>query len=408
MAKARWTDEHLWNLLHLSWDEFHAKYPDVKKNTWKGKKVFWRKKIMSGEIVSPQEPEQRLVKTWESAAFNRETNEWETTTLHSYDHTSEAVTWQAEAAHITPSRRKPVKRDYESFFVFSDAQIGYRNILNRETGQYEHLPIHDERKMATARQLANVIRPNIIINLGDTIDLAEFSRFDPDSDHFNNGTFEHALQRVHDMYAEYRADHPEARIIEVSSNHNERFNKTVLKQFGQGYNVRRASDESQYPVLSYPYMANLEHVNVEWLDGYPVGVYIHERVGRAALRFAHGTETSSGMSSAASKAMKNHPETNNFQGHDHKDSEAWHVLNNGEMVGTWVLGALCNSLGLVPGRNSAVTSGGQPVLNQQNWTSSIAELRLYEDGEMEVSRIMINADGSARYQGRVYGDDNEN
>jgi hypothetical protein len=402
-AHTRWSGEHLWNLLHLTWDEFHAKYPDVKKNTWKGKRGFWRKKIMSGETVSPQEPAERIAKSWDVSAFNRETNEWETKRNYSYDHLAEEVTWQAEAAIITPNRRKPVKRDYESIFVFSDAQIGYRNVLNRETGQSEHIPIHDERKMATARQLADAIRPNKIINLGDTIDLAEFSRFDPDSDHFNNGTFEHALQRVHDMYAEYRSDHPDAEIEEVSSNRNERFNNVILKKFPQAYNVRRANDTSAYPVMSYPYMANLEHVRVNFAEGYPVGEHIIPRIGRAALRFAHGTETSSGMSSAASKAMKAHPETNNFQGHDHKDSEAWHTLLSGEQVGTWVIGALCNSMGLVPGRNSAVTSGGEPVRYQQNWTSSVAEIRLYEDGEMEVNRIMINADGTARYDGKVYG-----
>lgn len=402
MANAKWVGDLLWDLLNLSWAEFHAKHPDIKKNTYKGKLGYWRPQVREGKIAMPEEP--KLIKSWEVSAFNRETNEWETTLNHSYEHPVDPTDiWRAEPANITPSRRKPVKRDSTDFFVFSDPQIGYRNILDRETGKPEHVPIHDEKKMRTARHLANIIRPDIIVNLGDTIDLAEFSRFDPDSDHFNNGTFEHALQRVHDMYAEYRSDHPDARIIEVSSNHNERFNKTVLKRFPTLYNVRRAGDGSKYPVNSYPYMANLEHVNVEWIDGYPVGVYIHERLGKSALRFAHGTETSSGMSSAASKAQRNNPETNNFQGHDHKDSEAWHTLRNGEQVGSWVLGALCDTQGLVPGFHSAVTSGGEPVKHQQNWTSSVAHIRLYEDGKMEVNRIMINADGTAMYQGKEYG-----
>ena len=392
------------DLFTLTLDELQAKYMKPKnQSSLKELRRYYRKKHNMERQPDPVEPG-RLSKTWEVSAFDRVTNEWTTKLNHGYEHTADpSDCFQAVAAKITPSRRKPVKRDYEGIFVFSDPQIGYRNILNRETGQYEHLPIHDERKMATARQIANFIRPNIIVNLGDTIDLAEGSHFDPDSDHFNNGTFEHSLQTVHDMFAGYRSDHPDAEIVEVSSNHNERFNKMVLKKFPVGYNVRRASDESKYPVLSYAYMANLEHVGVNFIEGYPVGELLIQRIGRASLRFAHGTETSSGMSSAASKTMKSHPETNNFQGHDHKDSEAWHTLMNGEQVGSWVVGALCDSLGLVPGRNSAVTSSGEPVRYQQNWTSSVLNIRLYKTGAMEVDRIMINGDGTAHYNENEFG-----
>lgn len=400
MGTAKYTGKLLEDLLGLTWQQFHEKYPDIKNNTWKGKRSYHKRRVAEGRVGMEREPS----RSWEVAAFNRETQEWETHTLHSYDHTPEAELWQATPANITPSNREPVSRDHESFFVFSDPQIGFRRILNREIDQEEFVPIHDPRKMATARQLADFIRPDYIINLGDTIDLAEFSRFPADSNHFE-GTLERSLQAVHDMYAGYRSDHPQARIIEVSSNHNERFNKTVLQNMRQFYNVKRAGDTSQYPVASYPFMANLEHVGVEWHDGYPVGEYIHERVGKAALRFAHGTETTSGMSSAASKAMRNHPETNNFQGHSHADSEAWHTLRSGEQVGTFVLGALCNSLGLVPGVRSAVTASGIPVPAQQNWTSSVMHIRLYEGGEMEVNRIMINADGTARYEGKEYASD---
>lgn len=335
-----------------------------------------------------------LRKSWDVSAFNRETNEWSTAVNHSYEHVPDpSSVWQATAAVIRPSRRKEQERDYTSIVALGDAQIGYRRILNYETNEEELVPLHDERKIKIARALARAIMPDIIVNTGDNIDLAEFSRFAPDSDHFYR-TLAPSLQRVHDMYAELRADHPNARIVEVSSNHNERFNKAVLKQFPQMYGVMRPGDESKYPVLSYPHMANLEKTGTEWIGGYPSGEFIHRANNGDLIRFAHGTETSSGMSSAASKTMKNHPEFHNVQGHDHKDSEAWHTTRAGKMLGSFVIGALCRADGAVPGYYSAVGDDGDIVRNQQNWTASILHIRDYFDGGLEFQRVMIGENGA--------------
>ncbi len=410
MGRAKYVGELREDLINLDWTEFHQKHPDIKRNTYKGKRSYWAKQLgLNLKEMRMEREEGKLTKTWEVSAFNRETNEWETTTNHAYDHAIDPEDiWQAEPANITPSRRKPIQRPgvKEDIFILTDTQIGYRAIMNRETGKREHVPLHDERKLRVARRIAFDIRPTMIVNLGDNIDLAEFSHFDPDSDHFDNMTLEHSLQTVHDEYAKYRSDHPDAELIETSSNHNERFNKLILKKVAGMYNVRRAESDSKYPVMSYAYMANLEHLGVEFIEGYPVGTLIIPRGDKAPLRFAHNTETSSGASSAASKVMKNHPETFNFGGHDHKDSEAWHTLNNGEQVGTFVFGALANARGLVPGYRSAVTSYGEPVDYQQNWTASVGRVRLYENDEVEVERIMIKHDGTSIYNGRFY-DGNE-
>ena len=301
----------------------------------------------------------------------------------------------ATPAKITPSRRRPQNRPFNTLFVFSDAQIGFREYDG------ERHPIHDERAMQVARLLCQSVQPQTIINLGDNIDLSSLSRFKSDSDHFMH-ELGSSFQRVHDYYAEYRSDHPNARIIEVSSNHNQRLVDYVLKNFPQMYNVKQAgADEEDYPVLSYPHMANLRHVDVEWIGGYPAGEFVYgEEYGAPPIVFRHGTETSQN-GTTASKIMKNKPETHNIQGHDHTMQSATHTLRSGRTLSNIVVGALCKTTGEVPSYHSAVNDRNQPVHRQENWQNGVLIIRDYKNGDYEFEQVAIN-NGVAYHQGRRF------
>ena len=209
MGRRVWQGELLDDLLTLKWKDFSKKYPDIKKNTYKGKRVYWKNKILEGAEPMPEgieNVEGRLYKTWEVSAFNRETNEWETTLNHAYEHGKEEFEYQAEPARITPSRAKAPKREHKVYFAYGDAQIDYRNIDG------ELIPIHDERAIDVALQLAKALRPELIVNLGDNVDLSNLSRFKKDSDHFFR-TLAPSFQRAHDIYAQLRSDNPDAQIV---------------------------------------------------------------------------------------------------------------------------------------------------------------------------------------------------
>jgi hypothetical protein len=300
----------------------------------------------------------------------------------------------ATPARITPTRSKPVQRKHKEIFVFTDPQMGNRNIDG-----VEH-PIHDPRAIAVARLICRDVRPETIINLGDTIDLSSLSRFKPDSNHFMR-ELGPSFQSVHDMYAGFRSDNPNARIVEVASNHNQRLVDYVLKNFGSMYDVRRPGDNSKYPVMSYPYMANLEHLGVEWIGGWPAGEFIYgAEYDKPPIVFRHGTENSQNGTTAA-KIMKNHPETHNVQGHDHTIGEAWHTLRDGTPLGTFVVGALCRTTGEVPSYHSAVGDDNKPVHHQENWQQSVMVIRDFKNGRYEFIQIPI-VEGVAYYNGKEY------
>lgn len=52
--KAKWTGADLWNLLNLSLAELGSLYPLEKKNTLKGKRHYWKQKLLNGDIEMPE------------------------------------------------------------------------------------------------------------------------------------------------------------------------------------------------------------------------------------------------------------------------------------------------------------------------------------------------------------------
>ena len=408
MAKPRWVGEHLWNLLNLPLAELARLYPGYTKNTLKGKKAYWKQKLKEGKVTMPPKPEAtpntpvtegRLVKSWE-VAMRGQDGEWDTTTLHSYDHTGglgeEFV--PATPARITPSRRKPAVRDYRTLFVFSDAQIDYRRM---EDGSLE--PIHDERAIRAAQLLCRDLQPDEIINLGDTVDLAALSRFKKDSDHFQR-TLGPAFQRVHDMYAQFRADSPHARIVEVDSNHNTRLKDYFLKNAPDLYGMKRAgSDENEYPMFTYPYMANLSHLGVIWVSGYGAAEYLYgEEYGKPPIRFIHGQTTASNASTAA-KESKLNPETHLVRGHSHSMEMHTRTTRAGWYLSAIIVGALCRTTGEVPSYHSAVDDRGRPVHYQENWQQGVLVIRDH-GGDYQFDHVPIR-EGIIYYNGVIYRGD---
>lgn len=305
---------------------------------------------------------------------------------------------QATPARITPSRRKPATREYDVIFAFSDLQVDYRRIDD------QLIPLHDERAMRVARLICNDLQPNLIVNLGDTVDLAALARFKPDSDHFSQ-TLAPAFQRVHDYYAELRSDNPRARIIEVDSNHNTRLRDYVLKNAPALYNIKQAgAEQDDYPVMTYPYLTNLRAVNVDWISGYGAAEYVHgEEYGKAPIVFKHGVTVASGGSTAAKESAQN-PETHVVRGHGHRAEQHTRTMRDGTVLHAIQLGALCRNDGIVPSYHSAVDDHNQPVKKQENWNQSVLVIEDYKDGHYTFTQIAI-LNGIARYRGKEYSVD---
>lgn len=347
--------------------------------------------IIDNQTKRKNMAEKRLAKEWTVNAFDREKGEFVEALNKSYEYEDDREPFSpAVAARITPSRKKSIERDYKSIFVFGDSQIDYRRLDDGEL-----MAIHDERAMKLARYICRDLQPDNIVNLGDTVDLAALSRFKPDSDHFHR-TIGPSLQRTHDFYAELRSDNPNAKITEVDSNHNVRLKNFVLKNMPQMYGVRRAGDDSKYPVMTYPHLANLEHVGVDWVGGYGAAQFEYAD----DLAFMHGTMASA-AGSTAQKLSKENPDRNVVQGHAHRAESFHRTDRHGRTLGAYVVGALCRTTGEVPSYHSGVDDMNMPVRYQENWQQGAMHIKDYGDGNYQFDHILFR-NGKAFYDGKEY------
>ncbi len=303
---------------------------------------------------------------------------------------------QADPVRITPSKRKPAQRDHKLIFAFSDSQIDYREIDG------ELHPIHDERALNVVRMMCQALQPETIVNLGDTVDLSALSRFDKDSNHFEHG-LQPAFNRVHRLYAELRSDNPLSRIVEVDSNHNTRLKKFMLKNASSLYGLHQAGHEADYPVMSYPFLANLRAVGVDWVSGYGSAEFVYgEEYGAPPIVFKHGSLVGQNV---AGKEARENPETHVVRGHTHRPESAHRTMRNGHYLTYMVVGVTCSITGDVPSVHSAVDDRNQVVRNQEQWQQGVAVITDYQDGTYQFDNILIR-NGVAKYNGKTY-DGNE-
>lgn len=302
---------------------------------------------------------------------------------------------QADPVQIKPNKAKPVERDYKLIMVFGDSQIEYRQI----NGELQ--PVHDERALNIVRQLCREYQPEVIVNLGDTIDLAALSRFQADSDHFRH-SLNPAFNRVHRMYAELRAETPNAEIHEVDSNHNTRLGKFILNKVPELYGIRQAgTPETNYPALTYPFFANLDAVDVKWHSGYGAASYVYGTDYQAPpIVFKHGvTVVSNG--STANKESKDNPETHIVRGHGHRMETHYRTNRAGLYLASVMVGCTCRIDGFVPSYGSAVDDYGIPVPKQENWQQGLLIVTDYLNGQYQFDHVAIN-NGIAYYNGKEF------
>lgn len=406
--KAFWVGDKLKDLLTLSIDELCSKYPNHARNKLITERRYWRIKMEqqpadNNELnrLSEAFKEAGLDFTPEDLAKARagfhigfiKNSDGEIEYTKPLPHVDfgkkdRQIPFEpVEPAIIKMSRAKIPRRDYRGIFVFSDAQIGYRRIDG------ELVPLHDETAISASLKLANDLRPDYVVDLGDTTDFAELSRYPVDSDHFL-GTLQPSLQRTHNLYAEMTAATPGAERHAVDSNHVKRLGDFVLKNAFALFNVRGANE--RYPALSYPGLLKLEQIGWEWHGGYGTAEYEHS----PDLTFIHGLDSVSQGSTAAKLAKKNYGR-NIVQGHAHRMESQYHTDRQGNMFGAFVVGALCRRDGIVPSYYSAIDHHNQPVKHYENWQNGVMYIRDYGNGKYQFDHIPIH-DGIIFYSGRKY------
>ena len=299
---------------------------------------------------------------------------------------------QAAPTIIRPSRAKPRSRKDLLLADIGDLQFGYRRT---ERGLE---PLHDENAIEVTLQAIKDAQPDLIVLGGDELDWGELGRWTPDSKDFVD-TMQISIDGLHKLLAQLRADNPNARIVNLDSNHIKRLGNFMLKNALPLFGVRQANMPSNWAAMSYPHLLRLDELEIEFDGGYPAADFmINDR-----LSTRHGDKASAKGSTAAMYLPE--LERSLMFHHTHRQEALTRTLQLGRYVTAFSFGALTRTDGAVPSFGNGIDGKGRVVHHQENWQNGFGFVEYNEgDRPFSITPVLINPlDGyEARVNGKVY------
>ena len=294
---------------------------------------------------------------------------------------------------IKPTTAKSIQRDTKITVILPDPQIGYRRLHDGEM-----IATHDEQAIDVALQITKDVRPDVIVNLGDTIDLPEWSSKFLVLPEFVLTT-QPTIDYAHRFLAHQRAIAPNAEIHLLEGNHDNRMGKAVAKNAMAALRLRQAETPEGWPVLSIPFLLRLDDLGVNYVGAYPAGRIQLTRGGNGMtpLRAVHGEKLD------VAKVARTERQSI-VQGHIHRQAihcETYEVNGSPETVVAFSPGCLCRVDGAVPSTKSGEDSMGRPVTRWEGWQQGMAVITEESDGYWFVEMVHINH-GRAIYRGKSY------
>tara|TARA_Y100001949_G_scaffold175259_2_gene184660 strand:+ start:3043 stop:4200 length:1158 start_codon:yes stop_codon:yes gene_type:complete len=304
------------------------------------------------------------------------------------------VVQQAPPITIKPVKAKTTRSKYKTAVVLPDPQIGFRMY---EDGELD--PFHDEASMDVAIQILVGLDADMVVNLGDFLDFAEFGKFEQEPAFAK--TTQAAVDRGHRFLCDQRVNAPDAHIVLLEGNHDRRLQKAVTNNTAAALHLKRAEAPDDWPVMSVPYLLRLneDHLNVEYVGGYPAGIYwINQN-----LACIHGHITRSRGSTVA--AVVDDERTSIIHGHIHRielQHKTRRTFEGAKRSLAASPGCLCRIDGAVPSTKGSTDPHGRPVNAVEDWQQGMAVVTYEEgDGNFDVELVPISR-GEAIFRGTYY------
>jgi len=240
-------------------------------------------------------------------------------------------------------------------------------------------PIHSREAMDLAVQVAARLQPNVIVDLGDRLDLAPLKDLNDDPN--LKQLLEPALADCwfHDTRLR-KAARPE-RFIALEGNHDERVRETLAEQLPEFYNLRGAEEirEEDAPVLSLKHLCDMDSNGIEWHPGYPD----NQLMLNAGLAVEHGTVAKSDSGHTTYYLLKHSlTDYSRLIGHIHRLEKAWKTVwkarQRWELVAA-SFGTLAKLTGGVPG-----------VKDRQNWQAGLGVVHYDPEGRDHIIEDTIH------------------
>lgn len=303
------------------------------------------------------------------------------------------VVQQAAPTIVKPLPSKPKNTATKVTVILPDPQIGYRRMHEGEL-----IPTHDTAAINVALQITRAANPDHIVNLGDTLDLPEWSSKFLVLPEFVLTT-QPTIDYAHRYLAMQRAVAPDAKISMLGGNHDDRIGKSIAKNAMAALRLRRAEAPQEWAILSLPFLLRLDELGVEYVGAYPAGrIRLTQGNDRLTPLWAiHGEKLD------VAKVAK--AERQSFvQGHIHRIGQAHETYEiNGEpqTVMAFSPGCLCRIDGAVPSTKGGVLDDGMPYRRWEAWQQGMAVVTEEPDGFWSAEIVPIH-NGRAVWRGKSF------
>jgi hypothetical protein len=284
----------------------------------------------------------------------------------------------------TYSSRAGERRGLKKALIIPDAQIGF----SREVMKGKLTPFHDRSAIDIVLQLAQLIRPDITITIGDTVDLSGWSDKYIVRPEFYFTT-QPALIEAAWMLANLRKNTGSMYYLE--GNHDIRLENQIVSHLVAAYGLRSADQLEAAPVMSLNNLLGLQRIGIDYVGGYPdAEVWINDRT-----RAVHGDRVRGVPGHTASAVVREADETTIF-GHIHRRELATRTIpyrGGYRTISAFSPGCLCHIDGRVPGSTkSNQWQQGAAVVYYDDETSTIVPIDIFQGRAIFEGKVIEGRD----------------
>ena len=204
----------------------------------------------------------------------------------------------------------------------------------------QHVPFHDKPLHEATVAWLTDHQPDRILLLGDLLDFDQVSRYARNDLH--TATMQDTLDQGYEVLRDYRAAAPDADIVCLAGNHEERLRAAIGKQLSAITNLKRPGDDDG--LLSVPFLLRFDELGIKFVRS-DVGGYEHAAIKVSPeLQAIHGWIAKKGSGSSA-RATLDHMRVSTICGHTHRASSVftteWTIDNEPRTLVALETGCLC-------------------------------------------------------------------
>lgn len=282
----------------------------------------------------------------------------------------------ANKIEISLKRGRKNKEKHKKVLFIPDTQHGH--VWNEDYTKLE--PLHDRKGIDAVIQLARSWQPDVVILLGDMLDLAAWSLKYPRPPKYRQTTSATINELYYDL-CRIREACPNSEIVWLEGNHEARIQKALTELLPESIHLAPAGETQ--PALCIERLLHLEDLGIEYIKPFPADYWLWD-----CIQITHGEGHGKGVTTKLAKTKS----YSMVKGHGHglelscSRVETPHGSKN---ITVMQPGCLCRIDGAVPGispRPDWQHGVGFGILDEEGqehlWASPIHEGRLYFEGKV--------------------------